>query len=47
MKFNGDYDVDELIDAIEGNRKYLRCIYVYNKIDTISIEDVNEKMQDE
>jgi len=45
-KFNGDYDVDQLIDAIEGNRKYTRCIYVYNKIDTISIEDVNEKMQD-
>lgn len=46
VKFNGDYDVDDLIDAIEGNRRYMRCIYVYNKIDTISIEDVNELMQD-
>jgi len=46
IKFNGDYDVDDLIDAIEGNRKYMRCIYVYNKIDTISIEDVDEKMED-
>ena len=40
VKFNGDYDVDDLIDVIEGNRKYVKCIYVYNKIDTISIEDV-------
>lgn len=46
VKFNGDYDVDQLIDVIEGNRKYIKCIYVYNKIDTISIEDVNEKMED-
>lgn len=46
VKFNGDYDVDDLIDAIEGNRKYMRCIYVYNKIDTISIEEIEEKVQD-
>ena len=39
VKFNEDYDCDALIDAIEGNRKYIKCIYVYNKIDTISIED--------
>lgn len=46
VKFNGDYDVDDLIDVIEGNRKYTKCIYVYNKIDTISIEDVNELTAD-
>ena len=46
VKFNGDYDVGDLIDAIEGNRKYVKCIYVYNKIDTISIEDVDSLMQD-
>lgn len=46
VKFNGDYDVEDLIDTIEGNRKYVKCIYVYNKIDTISIEDVDELMQD-
>ena len=46
VTFRGDYDVDELIDVIEGNRKYIRCIYVYNKIDTISIEEVNEISQD-
>lgn len=46
VKFNGDYDVVDLIDTIEGNRKYVKCIYVYNKIDTISIEDVDALMQD-
>lgn len=45
VTFNGDYDVDDLIDTIEGNRKYVKCIYVYNKIDTISIEDVEELTQ--
>jgi ribosome-interacting GTPase 1 len=40
VTFRGDYDVDQLIDVIEGNRKYVKCLYVYNKIDTISIEDV-------
>jgi len=47
VKFNGDYDVGDLIDAIEGNRKYVRCIYVYNKIDTISIEEIDDLVQDE
>lgn len=46
VKFNGDYDVDDLIDAIEGNRKYMRCIYVYNKIDTISIEEIDDLVDD-
>eukprot|EP00826_Nyctotherus_ovalis_P066190 TRINITY_DN9762_c0_g1_i18.p1 TRINITY_DN9762_c0_g1~~TRINITY_DN9762_c0_g1_i18.p1 ORF type:complete len:330 (+),score=95.83 TRINITY_DN9762_c0_g1_i18:252-1241(+) len=39
--FRGNYDVDDLIDVIEGNRRYLKCIYVYNKIDTISMEEVD------
>ena len=42
VTFRGDYTVDELIDVIEGNRKYVKCLYVYNKIDTSSIEEVNE-----
>ena len=46
VKFNGDYDVGDLIDTIEGNRKYVKCVYVYNKIDTISIEDVDDLVQD-
>ena len=37
-----DYSVDQLIDAIEGNRHYVKCLYVYNKIDTVSIEDVDQ-----
>lgn len=23
---------DEVIDVIEGNRKYIRCLYAYNKV---------------
>ena len=42
VTFFGDYDVEDLIDVIEGNRKYVKCLYVYNKIDTISIEEVDE-----
>ena len=34
--------VDDIIDCIEGNRKYVRCVYVYNKIDSISMEEVND-----
>ena len=37
VKFNGDYDVDDLIDCIEGNRKYMRCI---------SIEEIDEMTKD-
>lgn len=44
VTFRDDYDVDDLIDVIEGNRKYVKCVYVYNKIDTISIEDVDRLM---
>lgn len=32
--------MDDLIDVIEGNRRYTRCLYVYNKIDVCSIEEV-------
>lgn len=47
VNFRGDYDVDDLIDVIEGNRKYVKCLYVYNKIDTISIEDVDKLTSEE
>lgn len=33
-----DATAEELIDIIEGNRIYIPCIYVLNKIDQISIE---------
>lgn len=46
ITFRGDYDVDDLIDVIEGTRKYIKCIYVYNKIDQYCIEDVNEISKD-
>jgi small GTP-binding protein len=37
-----DVSVDEIIDVLEGNRVYIKCLYVYNKIDTLSIEEVDE-----
>jgi ribosome-interacting GTPase 1 len=33
-----DATTEDLIDVIEGNRVYIPCIYVLNKIDQISIE---------
>lgn len=36
-----DCTSDELIDVIEGNRIYIPCIYVLNKIDQISIEELD------
>lgn len=37
----GDYTDEELIDVIEGNRVYIPCIYVCNKIDQITLEELN------
>merc|ERR1719356_1682000 len=34
-----DCTVDELIDVLEGNRKYCKCLYVYNKIDMLRLEE--------
>ena len=39
--FRENSTVDELIDVIEGNRIYVPCIYVLNKIDQISIEELD------
>ncbi|KAI9204079.1 P-loop containing nucleoside triphosphate hydrolase protein [Polychytrium aggregatum] len=36
-----DASVDEFIDVVLGNRKYLTCVYCYNKIDQVSIEEVD------
>ncbi|GAW81667.1 GTP-binding protein [Plasmodium gonderi] len=41
LLFNEDATVDDLIDIIEGNRKYIKCIYVYNKIDMLPLEEIN------
>jgi ribosome-interacting GTPase 1 len=33
-----DSTADDLVDVVEGNRVFLPCIYLLNKIDQISIE---------
>lgn len=37
-----DCSADDLIDVIVKNRVYLPCLYVYNKIDQISLEEVDK-----
>eukprot|EP00298_Acanthocystis_sp_HF-20_P010686 c18989_g1_i2.p1 GENE.c18989_g1_i2~~c18989_g1_i2.p1 ORF type:complete len:366 (+),score=136.83 c18989_g1_i2:38-1135(+) len=39
--FREDLGADEFIDVVEGNRKYMKCLYVYNKVDMVSLEDVD------
>merc|ERR1711907_180818 len=39
--FEQDADEDQLIDAIEGNRKYVPCLYILNKIDEITMEELD------
>ncbi|XP_055343481.1 developmentally-regulated GTP-binding protein 1 [Paramacrobiotus metropolitanus] len=36
-----DASAEDLIDVIEGNRIYMPCIYILNKIDQISIEELD------
>lgn len=36
-----DVTVDQFIDVIEGNRAYIPCLYVFNKIDAITIEELD------
>lgn len=38
--FNCDADLDDVIDILEGNRRYLPCIYILNKVDAISMEEL-------
>lgn len=40
--FREDATPDDFIDVILGNRVYLPCLYVYNKIDQISMEEVDK-----
>eukprot|EP00242_Pyramimonas_sp_CCMP2087_P014914 CAMPEP_0198210694 /NCGR_PEP_ID=MMETSP1445-20131203/21715_1 /TAXON_ID=36898 /ORGANISM="Pyramimonas sp., Strain CCMP2087" /LENGTH=404 /DNA_ID=CAMNT_0043884819 /DNA_START=148 /DNA_END=1362 /DNA_ORIENTATION=- len=41
LLFREDASVDELIDCIEGNRRYVPCLFVYNKADMVSVEEVD------
>ncbi|CDH48404.1 developmentally-regulated gtp-binding protein 1 [Lichtheimia corymbifera JMRC:FSU:9682] len=41
ISFKEDSTIDDLIDVVEGNRIYIPCIYVLNKIDQISIEELD------
>jgi ribosome-interacting GTPase 1 len=36
-----DVTVDQFIDIIEGNRAYIPVLYVFNKIDAITIEELD------
>lgn len=37
-----DITVDQLIDVLEApSRKYVRCLYVFNKVDMLSIEELD------
>ena len=41
VSFRCDATVDELIDVIEGNRVYMPAIYVLNKIDQLTIPELD------
>jgi len=38
--FKSRVNEDDLIDVIEGNRKYIPCLYALNKIDDITLEEL-------
>lgn len=42
-----DITTDEFIDVLIGTRKYIPCLYVYNKIDAISLEMVDKLARSE
>ncbi|KAJ7169470.1 developmentally regulated GTP-binding protein [Mycena filopes] len=37
-----DITTDDFIDVLIGTRKYIPCLYVYNKIDSISLEQMDK-----
>jgi len=41
VRVNCNATSDDIIDTIEGNRKYCPCLYVMNKIDQITIEELD------
>jgi ribosome-interacting GTPase 1 len=32
---------DDIIDIVEGNRKYIPCVYALNKLDSLTLEELN------
>ncbi|GMH44625.1 hypothetical protein BSKO_12577 [Bryopsis sp. KO-2023] len=40
--FREDATVDDFIDVMEGNRRYIKCLYVYNKVDMCCMEEGDE-----
>ncbi|EIM92692.1 developmentally regulated GTP-binding protein [Stereum hirsutum FP-91666 SS1] len=42
-----DITTDEFIDVLIGTRKYIPCLYVYNKIDAISLEQLDKLAHDD
>lgn len=36
-----DASEDDIIDVIEGNRKYIPCLYAMNKIDALTLDELN------
>lgn len=41
VQFSSFSTIDEIIDVIEGNRKYIPALYVVNMIDKISMEELD------
>jgi len=41
LRINCNATIDDIIDTIEGNKSYKPCIYVMNKIDQITIEELD------
>jgi uncharacterized protein len=37
-----EINVDQLVDVVQGNRQYKPCLYLYNKIDTVTIEEIDQ-----
>ena len=42
VRFDQPATIDDLIDVLEGNRVYLQCIYVINKCDQLSPDQIAE-----
>lgn len=39
--FREDCEIDDFIDLLEGNRRYIKCLYCYNKADAVTIEELD------